>query len=117
VRGAAPLTDPADDADALLKSEILLADGGYSSLEVWLENRTVGRTIDSRTTSREPMVSQWRSLAYGIAGGAPCLAVRGRSALVGCDYRLHHCQRPAAGDQLEGVASIRVTRAWLPVLD
>ena len=34
--------DAVDDADALLKSEILLADGDYSSLEVWLENSVVG---------------------------------------------------------------------------
>ena len=34
--------DAVDDADALLKSEILLVDRGYSSLEVWLEDRMVG---------------------------------------------------------------------------
>ena len=34
--------DAIDDADALLKSEILLADRGYDSLELWLENRMVG---------------------------------------------------------------------------
>lgn len=27
-----------DDADALLRSEILLADCGYDSVELWLEN-------------------------------------------------------------------------------
>ena len=34
--------DAMDDADALLKSEILLADRDYDSLELWLENRMVG---------------------------------------------------------------------------
>lgn len=34
--------DAVDDADALLKSEVLLAESGYPSLEIWLENRIVG---------------------------------------------------------------------------
>ena len=34
--------DAVDDADALMKSEILLADRDYTSLEVWRENRIVG---------------------------------------------------------------------------
>jgi hypothetical protein len=34
--------DAIDDADALLKSEILLTDRGYDSLELWLENRMAG---------------------------------------------------------------------------
>ena len=34
--------DAVDDADALLKSEILLTDRDYDSLELWVENRLVG---------------------------------------------------------------------------
>ena len=34
--------EAADDADALLRSESLLADGDHASLEIWFENRIVG---------------------------------------------------------------------------
>jgi hypothetical protein len=34
--------DAVDDADALSKSEILLGDGDYASLEIWIEDRIVG---------------------------------------------------------------------------
>ena len=47
--------DAEDDADALLKSEILLADRGYASLELWLENRMVGyRSHTNRLANNAP---------------------------------------------------------------
>ena len=36
--------DATDDADALLKSEVLLVERAYDSLELWLENKMVGIT-------------------------------------------------------------------------
>ena len=46
--------DAVDDADALLKSEVILADGDYASLEVWLEDRIVGYRLQPNRIAGDP---------------------------------------------------------------